>query len=158
MKRWAELGPLNRMCDTCLSILGSNAKPHPGQPCVIAKTLYCSLCAVYGHSYKKCAEVELKRFRETAPKQPYRPEPINIPQPTGRENWVEVGEEEDGKCVRAMLKANNIDPMSCQEKGRSTKKDVKENTKRLAEFLKSRGKMLVMVKPIIPAEIIRSSH
>jgi len=102
--------------------------------------------------------VELKRFRETAPKQPYRPEQINIPQPTGHDKWVEGGEEEDGKCVRAMLVANNIAPMSCQEKGRSTKKDVKENTKRLAEFLKSRGKMLVMVKPNIPAEIIRSSH
>jgi len=62
---------------------------------------------------------------------------------------VEVGEEDDGKCVRAMLIANNIVPMSCQEKGRNDKKDVKENTKRLAEFLKKRGKKLVLVKPAV---------
>ena len=140
------------MCDTCISVLGIGARPHPGKPCVVAKTLYCSLCAVYGHSYKKCPEAELKKFRESAPKTPYKAEPVNINPPANYDKWVEVGEEDDGKCVRAMLIANNIVPMSCQEKGRSTKKDVKENTKRLADFLKGRGKTLVLVKPIVPPE------
>jgi len=76
--------------------------------------------------------------------------PFNYPE--GRENWVEVTEEEDGKCVRAMLIANSITPMCCQEKGRNDKKDVRENTARLAEFLKKQGKKLVLIEPPVPTK------
>ena len=137
------------MCDICIPILKRRAKFHPGKPCVVAKTLYCSLCAVYGHSYKRCCETDTKAFRESAPAEPLIQDPIQIDFPADFADQVEVGEEDDGKCVRAMLIANNIVPMSCQEKGRNDKKDVKENTKRLAEFLKKRGKKLVLVKPAV---------
>jgi hypothetical protein len=72
---------------------------------------------------------------------------IQLDLPEDYATWVEVTDEEDGRCVRAMLIANSIVPMSCQEKGRAARKDVEENTRRLEEFLKKRGKKLILVKP-----------
>ena len=77
-------------------------------------------------------------------------EKITVIFPSKYDTWVEVTDDDEGKCVRAMLIANNIVPMSCQEKGRSEKKDVRENTKRLAEFLEKQGRKLILVKPYVP--------
>jgi len=135
------------MCDTCISILGRYAKAHPGIPCVVAKTLYCSFCAVYGHSYKGCPRVAKRDALK-----PFNNEDENTVTevPVTCRTYIEITDDDEGKCVRAMLISNNIAPMSCQEKGRSEKKDVKENTKRLAEFLEKRGKKLILVKPYVP--------
>ena len=133
------------MCDICIPVLGRRAKWHPGKPCVIAKTLYCSLCCVYGHSYKSCKETELKAFRESSEiVAPEEPVPIEFPE--GSETWVEVTDDDEGVCVRAMLIGNNIVPMACQEKGRREGRDVRENKARLIEFMKQRGKILIFVK------------
>jgi len=91
----------------------------------------------------------MKELRARPPPQPYRPYRPKTRGPD-RSTWVEITEDEEGKCVRAMLIANNIVPMACQEKGRAAKKDVEENTKRLAEFLKKCGKKLILVKPYVP--------
>jgi hypothetical protein len=135
------------MCDVCIPILGRYAKAHTGNPCAVAKTLYCSLCATYGHSYKGCARAA---DRDALKSPPFSEEKITVTFPSKYETWVEVTDDDEGKCVRAMLIANNIVPMSCQEKGRSEKKDVRENTKRLAEFLEKQGKKLILVKPYVP--------
>ena len=140
------------MCDICIPILGRQAKFHPGKPCVVAKTLYCSLCAVYGHSYKGCPETATKALRESTPTEPLQETVVNLTFPADVASHVEITDDEEGKCVRAMLIANNIVPMSCQEKGRNDKKDVKENIKRLDKFLKGRGKRLVLVKPYVPVK------
>ena len=142
------------MCDTCIPILGNKAKFHPGKPCVVSKTLYCSLCAVYGHSYKRCPEKEMMNLRNSPTTSAVDEPSIKLKIPEDYEDWVEVTEEPDGKCIRAMLIANSIVPMSCQEKGRNDKKDVRENTSRLSEFLKKRGKKLVLVKPPIPTRTL----
>jgi hypothetical protein len=70
--------------------------------------------------------------------------------PDDYESWIEVIDDEEGKTVRAMLIANSVVPMTCQEKGRSEKRDVVENTTRLREFLKKNGKKLVLIKPYVP--------
>ena len=58
-----------------------------------------------------------------------------------------VTDDDEGVCVRAMLIANNIVPMACQEKGRREGRDVRENRARLVEFMKGRKKTLIFVKP-----------
>ena len=117
--------------------------------CVISKTLYCSLCSVYGHSYLACPQTALKEFRQSSdiiiPE-----EPISIKFPADSESWVEVTDDDDGVCVRAMLIANNIVPMACQEKGRREGRDVRENRARLIEFMKRHKKTLIFVKPKYP--------
>ena len=134
------------MCDLCIPVLGRRAKRHPGKPCVIAKTLYCSLCCVYGHTYRTCEEAELKTFRESPEiVVPEVPAPIEFPE--GFESYVEVTDDDEGLCVRAMLIGNNIVPMACQEKGRREGRDIRENKARLVEFMKRQKKILIFVKP-----------
>jgi hypothetical protein len=94
----------------------------------------------------------MKALRSTPSTEPVEPPLPYLDAPVDRHLWVEVTEEEDGKCVRAMLIANGIVPMACQEKGREAKKDVRENTKRLADFLKKRGKKLVLREPYVPVK------
>jgi len=134
------------MCDICISILGHKAKAHHGKPCVVAKTLYCSVCCVYGHSPRSCPEKELRTFRASNTII-YAEEPVPIVIPADSESWVEVTDDDEGVCVRAMLIANNIVPMACQEKGRREGRDVRENRARLVEFMKGRGKTLIFLKP-----------
>jgi len=134
------------MCDVCIPVLGRRAKSHEGTQCSIAKALYCNLCAMYGHSYRACGRTALKEFRESSeiivPE-----ETIPIQFPAESESWVEVTDDDEGLCVRAMLIANNIVPMACQEKGRREGRDVRENRARLVEFMKRQKKTLIFVKP-----------
>jgi hypothetical protein len=141
------------MCEVCIPILGRHAKSHENRNCAFSKTLYCSLCAVYGHSYKRCSQVALKKFRESA-EIIIEEEPIPIQIPSGSESWVEITDDDDGLCVRAMLIANNIVPMTCQEKGRREGRDIRENRTRLIEFMKRHKKTLVFIKPKYPVKSV----
>jgi hypothetical protein len=49
------------------------------------------------------------------------------------------------KAFSAMLIANKIVPMACQEKGRLDERDYHENKKRLVDFLKGINKKLVLI-------------
>lgn len=138
-----------RMCDVCIRVLGRRAKPHADKQCAIAKSMFCTLCSVYGHSYKACPQTALKDFRESS-EIIIAEEPIPIYFPPGSESWVEVTDDDEGVCVRAMLIANNIVPMACQEKGRREGRDVRENRARLVEFMKRQKKTLIFIKPIYP--------
>jgi hypothetical protein len=135
------------MCDTCLSILGKNARSHGSKPCILAKSLYCNLCSVYGHSFSGCKKSKLKAFR--ASEGPLVEEKLlyDVPDST----LVFVSDSE--KAFSAMLIANKIVPMACQEKGRFDERDYHENKRRLVEYLKSIGKKLVLVSiPWLKAE------
>ena len=93
-----------------------------------------------------CQKKELRTFRASNTIV-YAEEPVPLVIPTDSESWVEVTDDDEGVCVRAMLIANNIVPMACQEKGRREGRDVRENRARLVEFMKGRGKTLVFLKP-----------
>ena len=139
------------MCDVCIRVLGRRAKLHTGKECAIAKSMFCNLCSVYGHSYKACPQTALKEFRESSDII-VAEEPIPISFPPNSESWIEVTDDDEGVCIRAMLIANNIVPMACQEKGRREGRDVRENRARLIEFMKRQKKTLVFIKPIYPKE------
>ena len=127
------------MCDTCISILGKNARAHGSNPCILAKSLYCNLCMAYGHSIRGCKKGELRAFR--ASEGPLIEEKLTYDVPDGK--LVLVSDSE--KAFSAMLIANKIVPMACQEKGRLDERDYHENKGRLIEFLKSIGKKLVLI-------------
>ena len=128
------------MCDVCISILGKNARSHGSNPCILAKSLYCNLCSVYGHSVSLCKRRGLRYFRITDG--PLIEEPIIYDVPD-ENNLVFVSDSE--RAFSAMLIANKLVPMACQEKGRFDERDYHENKSRLVEFLKSVGKKLILV-------------
>jgi len=143
------------MCDTCRPILRKQSnKFHQQNECVVANSFYCSICAIYGHTYKDCPQTDIKKFRETPSNYIIPPISFDMEYPDDYESWVEVLHDEEGKTVRAMLIANSVAPMTCQEKGRNDKKDVRENISRLREFLKKNGKKLVLIKPYTPPPFI----
>jgi hypothetical protein len=90
--------------------------------------------------------VELKEFRKSADIV-VEEVPVENYFPPESESWVEVTDDDEGLCIRAMLIANNIVPMACQEKGRREGRDVRENRARLVEFMKRQKKTLIFVKP-----------
>ena len=135
------------MCDTCISILGRNARAHGNNPCILAMSLFCNLCSVYGHSPSNCKKSKLRAFRSS--EGPLIEESITYNVPDSDVVYVSDSE----KAFSAMLIANKIVPMACQEKGRLDERDYHENKGRLVEFLKSVGKRLVLVSiPWLKAE------
>jgi len=129
------------MCDTCISILGKNARSHGNNHCILAKSIYCNLCSVYGHSPKTCSKNELRNFRAT--EGALLEELIHYDLSDNNKRLVFVSDSE--KAFSAMLIANKIVPMACQEKGRLDERDYHENKKRLVDFLKSINKKLVLI-------------
>jgi len=124
-----------------MSILVKNAKPQGGYYCILAKSLYCNLCSVYGHSPANCKKGELRNFRST--EGVLQEEPIIYDISDDESRLIFVSDSE--RAFSSMLIANKIVPMACQEKGRLDERDYTENKKRLVEFLKSVGKKLVLV-------------
>jgi hypothetical protein len=88
-----------------------------------------------------CKRTVLKQFRETEGQ--LQEEPIQYDIPEEEKKYVFVSDSE--RAFSAMLIANKIVPMACQEKGRFDERDYHENKSRLVEFLKSIGKRLVLV-------------
>lgn len=122
------------MCDICLPILGRYAKKHPSTPCPLEKALYCGLCACHGHSPARCSrDAVFPDITEEA-----TVKITKIP-----DIYVEISDADAP--VRAALIANGITPMICQEKGKKEQKDFIENKKRLAAYVKERGKTLVFI-------------
>ena len=126
------------MCDICIPILGKNARSHSNNSCILAKSLYCNLCSVYGHTHTTCKKSNLKKFRETDGH--LREEKLEYESDNNR---IYISDSE--KAFSAMLIANKIVPMACQEKGRLDERDYNENKGRLVKLLKSVGKELVVV-------------
>ena len=124
-------------CSICTSILKKYAVPHPTTPCPLAKGLYCSLCAKYGHTHKRCTRAliipdlldEELAFKKNA---------IN-------DSMIEVTDTD--VVIRAALIVNGIVPMTCQEKGKKVQKDFIENKKRLQAFYSMRELTLVLIPP-----------
>lgn len=45
------------MCDTCRAYVGPTMKKHAESACPLMKSLYCGMCACYGHTTKRCPDV-----------------------------------------------------------------------------------------------------
>jgi hypothetical protein len=127
-------------CSICISILKKYAVPHPTTPCPLAKGLYCSLCAKYGHTLKRCTRV-LKIPDLADEELTFKKNAIN-------DNMIEFTDLD--VIIRAALIANRIVPMTCQEKGKKVQKDFIENKKRLQAFYSARGLTLVLIPPKKP--------
>ena len=124
-------------CINCKTILGKYAVPHFKTPCPLAKGLYCSLCAKYGHTLLRCTR---KQNYETAnvleERLAFKKNAIN-------DTMIEITDSDP--IIRAALITNGITPMTCQEKGKKVQKDFIENKKRLCAFYKNCGLTLILV-------------
>jgi len=94
---------------------------------------------VYGHGPVNCPKKAMKAFRESDGI--YKEERLTYEIP--ETNLIEVSDSE--QAFSAMLIANKIVPMACQEKGKLDERDYHENKQRLIEFVKSVGKKLVLI-------------
>lgn len=130
------------MCDTCRPVLGKWARAHPRTPCPVAKALYCTTCAVYGHGPKRCPAAALRAERGApdlaAADTLY---PVGAAQPFMEHAWVV---EDDEECIKSALVINGGTPMICQEKGKREMKEYRENKRRLVELAKENGQILVL--------------
>ena len=127
------------MCETCIPILGKMARVHTGKPCILGKALYCSLCCVHGHGPVNCPKKSMKSFRETDGL--HIEEKLVYDHP--EKDWIEISDSE--QAFSAMLIANKIVPMACQEKGKLDERDYHENKQRLIDLVKASGKKLVII-------------
>ena len=103
----------------------------------MAKGLYCSLCAKYGHTLKRCTRV-LKIPDLADEELAFKKNAID-------DNMIEVTDADI--VIRSALIANGIVPMTCQEKGKKLQKDFIENKKRLQAFYSTRGLTLILIPP-----------
>lgn len=127
------------MCETCIPILGKLARVHKGRPCILGKALYCNLCSIYGHGPVNCPKKAMKEFRESDGISKEEPIIYEVPET----NLVEISDSEHA--FSAMLIANKIVPMACQEKGKLDERDYHENKQRLNDFVEGIGKKLVLI-------------
>jgi len=123
----------------CSSILGKYAHPHPKTPCPLAKAMYCSVCASYGHTTLRCTR---KGFIETSANLNDDVLSVKIINPI-TDKMIEITDSDAP--IRAALLGNGITPMTCQEKGKKIQRDFIENKKRLTQFYKGIGLTLVLV-------------
>lgn len=119
-------------------------------PCAVAKSLYCGRCASFGHSPGSCPRKPVEQPvadgllpLDSVDRQLY---------PGELAPNHEVGDfsiANDETAIRAALVANDATPMICQEKGKRELKEYRENKRRLAELVASRGRRLVLVGPAV---------
>lgn len=121
-------------CKWCASILYKYAKPHPKTPCPLIKSLYCGYCSIYGHTRHECP----RNMDDSVVNE----EPISIPY----DSFVKGHEiMYTDSSIRALLLANDIVPMVCQEKGKKLQRDFLENKRRLLEFVNKRGETIIFI-------------
>ena len=128
-------------CNICPLILGKYARPHPTTPCPLAKALHCTICLKYGHTNLRCIKRENIELCKDI--NDYNP-PLNICNPI-QDNMIEITDMDAP--IRAALLGNGITPMTCQEKGKRVQRDFIENKKRLIQFYKGVGLILILVTP-----------
>ena len=128
------------MCDICTPVFGRKARRHPTTPCPLAKALYCTVCASYGHKVSACG---LRRSLEVEPvtETMYPVDPVPD---------VLVGKvfivADDETCIKGALIVNGVTPMICQGKGKRELKEYRENKKRLIDLALTHGATLILSK------------
>ena len=128
-------------CRECKSIIGGYANiEHPEKRCPILKNTYCNFCCVYGHSLTTCT-----KSLNSCPNIESSVE-VYSSLKTQYLNSMTLVSNTDA-CIRAALIANEIVPMTCQEKGKKVNRDFIENKKRLSAFLKKKDLTLVLINP-----------
>jgi hypothetical protein len=145
-------------CTACRPVLGSLAKRHAPDACPLLKGSYCGVCAVYGHSPATCPDRLTRSFRrpqfveqlipagllEEYGISGCTPLPLTSSNPKPLpETILEIPETDEA--LRAAVLAAGGKPMICQEKGKSDKKEIAENKKRLQKLADAKGQRIVFL-------------
>jgi hypothetical protein len=153
---------MEKPCTACRSVLGSLTRRHTPDACPLRKTLYCGVCASYGHGPSSCPDTAILALRQPqyleqllAPTflEQYNitsrtPIPSNEPPSTLENPTWEIQETEDA--LRIELQNVGLKPMICQEKGKKGLKELKENKRRLQQYANENGIKLVFLGSKIP--------
>jgi len=125
--------------------------------CPLLKIRYCGICATYGHNQHNCPDEAVLQFREPLYVEQLIPASLAIeykitsktPLPPSQKIKIvtklilEVPETEEA--IRAALQAAGGKPMICQHKGRTEKKEMIENKKRLQKIADIQGRKLIYI-------------
>ena len=128
------------MCDICWPVFGKKARRHPTTPCPLAKALYCTVCASYGHKVSACV-LRREFVAEPATETLYPVDPVPDVL-TGKVFIV----ADDETCIKGALIVNGVTPMICQGKGKRERKEYRENKKRLIDLAAAHGSTLILCK------------
>lgn len=155
----APLPPIPAVCTACRPILGGLAKRHAPEACPLSKGSYCGMCAVYGHSPATCPDRVTRSFRRPQFVEQFIPAglleeygvvsctplpPTTATKPsTTPEAILEIPDTEEA--LRAAVLAAGGKPMICQEKGKTEKKELAENKKRLQKLADAKGQRVVFI-------------
>ena len=139
-------------------MLGRLTTAHTADACPLRKLRYCGICATYGHNQYNCPDEAAMLHREPLYLEQLIPAAISIeysissrtPLATAQALQIntkcimEVPENEEA--IRAALVAAGEKPMICQQKGRTEKKEIIENKKRLQKVADLYGRKLVFLR------------
>lgn len=154
----AAAEPLPATCTTCRPVLGRLARRHAPDACPLLKGSYCGMCASYGHSPATCPDRITRSFREPQFVEQLMPSTLleqygittctPLPALVGKAAplppaILEIPETDEA--LRAAVLAAGGKPMICQEKGRTEKKELAENKKRLQKLADAKGQRIVFV-------------
>ena len=146
--------------------MGTFSGTHTEKECPIRRGSYCPLCCSNGHSPGECRDTAILGFRKPQFVEQLIPASVlelyqirsrtpiadSDPVTPGPEDVLEVPETEEA--LRATLTFYGVKPMICQEKGKTDKKEIKENKKRLQAVADSLGRKLIFVGA--PHDLIRA--
>lgn len=146
------------VCTVCRPVLGSLAKRHAPEACPLLKGSYCGMCAVYGHSPATCPDRITRSFRRPQFVEQLIPAGLleeygiasctplpltTATKPPPPEAILEIPDTDEA--LRAAVLAAGGKPMICQEKGKTEKKELAENKKRLQKLADAKGQRIVFV-------------
>jgi hypothetical protein len=145
-------------CTACRPVLGRLVRRHTPDACPLLKGSYCGMCASYGHSPATCPDRITRSFREPQFVEQMIPagllEQYGITTCTPLPPLVGAAAPlppaileipETDEALRAAVLAAGGKPMICQEKGRTEKKELAENKKRLQKLADAKGQRIVFV-------------
>ena len=111
------------MCDYCAHILAGVSIPHTRLDCQYRRSMYCCVCASYGHAIADCPNKIAWAIRRGLPTRDVRNVVLNI--------------EDTDESVRGILRMHNISPGTRKIENRKLLRDLANSMKppRLVQFV-----------------------
>ena len=152
------------MCDKCYSTLANLVKPHEMSMCPLKRSLYCGVCAIYGHSSAACPDTVTHLFRtphymeQLIPPSLMEEYAINtrtpiaaLPRPESRLPPLCI--METAEALRAVLISIDVKPKICQ--AQNSKEEIKVNRARIISEMEGVGREVAFIEPTVVAKAKR---
>ena len=98
------------MCDYCKNVLSGVTIPHKPIECQYRRSMYCYVCAIYGHCPSDCPNKKALAIRRGR-------DPTNIKN-------LEIVVHDNDRAIRFILKQYNVTPTSTQQGNKNLLHDL----------------------------------